>query len=80
MTTLDERSPCEGLLSGRRHSHVYKSRNQQPIVVHCWGPSPRSPQHRVKKGGLDTCVAHALTTVWGGADTTWLKVSWEDGC
>ena len=74
VTTLDEQSPCEGLSSGRRHSHVYKSRYQQPIVVRCWRPSSRSPQHRVGKGRLDT---HALTTVWGGADTTGLKVSWE---
>ena len=81
-TTLNEQGPREGLLIGRRSGRAYRSRYQQPIVVHCCPPppTPRSLQHRVERGRLDTCIAHAFTTVWGGTDTTGLKVSGEDGC
>ena len=39
--------------SGRRHSHVHRSRNQQPIVVCCWGQSATQGG----EGRLDTCIA-----------------------
>ena len=60
--------------------HARRTESVRGLAQRAWGPSSRSPQHRVEKGRLDTCIAHALTTVWNGADTTGLKVSWGDGC
>ena len=62
--------------STRRPAHRAKIKSRVQVSVpaarsSCTWESPRGVQHRMETACLDTCIARAFTTVWGGAGTNW---------